>query len=145
MERNAKKREELKKQCDALYNEFLSKLAELDRRDEAENMSETEFDMEFERIQREHREATEPLYIKREALKFRETRNQWFIDFANSFGICESKRISEKQGNIFAKYGEFVQSNTARYASEYRGRYQNKYWKVTVGQGRAYITIIELQ
>ena len=47
-----------------------------------------------------------PLYAKMHALEYPQTRNEWFKKFVGSFGICESRRISMKQADIFFRYSE---------------------------------------
>lgn len=40
--------------------------------------------------------------------------NKWFIDFVASFGFCDSKRITEKQAEVFKRYLNY--SHSERYA-----------------------------
>lgn len=40
------------------------------------------------------------------ALEYKESRNEWFKQFVQPFGICEERRITRKQGDVFVKYSE---------------------------------------
>lgn len=47
-----------------------------------------------------------PLIKKAAALEYKESRNEWFKKFVLSFGTCENKRITYKQGSVFRTYSE---------------------------------------
>ena len=70
-------------------------------------------------------------------LEYPEPRNKWFRDFAESFETCKSRRISKKQADIFAKYGECHQGTT------YGCRVNNRGYEMTYYARDAYLRITE--
>jgi len=69
-----------------------------------ETLSDDEWYEAIDRLEKQY--DTMPLQIKALALEYKESRNEWFRNFAQSFGICSDRRITRKQGEVFARYSE---------------------------------------
>ena len=131
MELLAKAREmsaRLKQEIDALPDTLTD-----DEWDEAIHELETQFD-------------TMPLFVKAQALEYKESRNEWFRAFAQSFGICRDRRITRKQGEIFARYSEQNHEPDTGRGTNYFVRVGNLFIRTIVFSAHepAYITITEL-
>ena len=83
------------------------------------------------------------LSAKMDALEYKETRNDWFEQFVNSFGLCESKRITRKQGDVFVRYSEPAHYRQTGRGSDYYVWVDDMFIKTTVFSQHepCYITI----
>lgn len=88
-------------------------------------------------IEDRYNEIIKRLIDEKHFLKYPEPRNAWFRDFAESFETCKSRRVSKKQADIFAKYGECHQGTT------YGCRVNSRGFEMTYYARDAYLTITE--
>lgn len=89
---------------------------------------------------------TLPIYQKIMALEYPKTRNKWFTDYAKSFGICEGRRITRRQGEMFARYGEPSHERESGRGTSCYVRVENLFIRCILFSARepAYITIREI-
>lgn len=89
---------------------------------------------------------TLPIHLKIMALEYPKTRNEWFINFVKSFGVCQDRRITRKQGDIFARYGEPNHERESGRGLSYCVRVENLFVKCTLFSIHepAYVTITEV-
>ena len=85
------------------------------------------------------------LLNKAHALEYPEARNKWFKEFVESFGTCESRRISQKQAAVFVRYSEESHYKDWGRGMTYYVRCNGKLIKTMVFTERepAYVTITE--
>lgn len=69
-----------------------------------DELDDEEYYSESERIFKEY--SAVELVKKLDALEYKESRNEWFKQFVQSFGVCEERRITRKQGDVFVRYSE---------------------------------------
>lgn len=104
--RNFEKREEFNKAIKALElarEEMLSAVPE--------NIPDDEWEEKTEHVWSQFDEEIAKLRLRCFALEYPECRNAWFKNFVESFGICESKKVSSKQADIFYRYTEQSHDN----------------------------------
>lgn len=97
--RNLEKRRLLWQQARAMEAQKEKEIASLD-----DSLSDEEWDAALEEI--ENRLDVMPICQKIISLEYPQARNEWFKKFVDSFGVCESRRISRKQADIFYRYSE---------------------------------------
>lgn len=110
----------------------------------SDDLSDEECDAAIAEI--ESRYDTTSLARKMLALEYKECRNPWFAEFVKSFGICESRRITYKQGCVFQKYSEPRHDYTGNRGMEYFVRVGNLVVKTVLFTSHepAYVTIREI-
>ena len=72
------------------------------------------------------------VYNKWFFLDYPEPKNAWFRGFAESFGECKDKRISEKQAGVFMKYMEESHNPEYGRGTSYYCRIGNVGYKLTM-------------
>ena len=78
--------------------------SQMDALAQDESVSEEEYEQKLTELYAQHRAKADAVLLSAFALEFPK-RNGWFADvFAPSFGICENKKLSVRQTQIFAKY-----------------------------------------
>lgn len=80
----------------------LKREAELDAL--SDELTDEEYDTASDSIW--ERYDTSALHRKMFSLEYKESRNKWFKNFVQSFGLCDAKRITRKQGEILMRYSE---------------------------------------
>lgn len=134
--RNLNQRKELFQRIQALESQRREALKNI-----PDSISDDEYEDECDRIDCKY--DTRPLALKMLALEYPTSRNEWFKQFVESFGICESRRITRKQGAIFAKYSEMAHEHTSGRGAEYYVNVGNLFIKTMLFTEHepAYITI----
>lgn len=135
--RNIDKRMELLRQAKAIQAQ---KEAEVDALDDS--LSDEEWDDAFEEIYK--RLDVRPLYAKMHALEYPQTRNEWFKKFVGSFGVCEARRISKKQADIFYRYSEGNHDREMGRGNSYFVNVGNLFVETKIFPEAAYVTIREV-
>ena len=85
-------------------------ISEMNRKREAEldalsdELTDEEYDISSDSIWKRYN--TSALHRKMFSLEYKESRNEWFRSFVRSFGICDAKRITHRQGEILMRYSE---------------------------------------
>lgn len=101
-----------------------------------------EWDAESMRIHTELSPLT--LAIECGWLEYPEPRSDWFKNFVSSFGLCESRRISEKQMEIFRRYCEEEHDPApAHCTTSYKCRLGNLRIEATYHRRGSWVTITE--
>lgn len=78
----------------------------LNEEDKAVCMTDDQYDARADSIDSEYDDRIAEAHRRWYWLQYKQSRNEWFKRFAESFGICDGRRITRKQGEIFAKYSE---------------------------------------
>lgn len=132
---------------DALKAERKAKVDALIAEDEATpgGLSDEQWDERHDAIYAEYEPRIDQAYRRWFWLQYRQTRNEWFQKFVESFGMCESRRITRKQGEIFAKYSEMNHDHDSGRGTTYYVRCNGKCIKTTTFSKHepCYVTIIE--
>lgn len=87
------------------------------------------------------------LVLKEKALEYKESKNAWFSDFVKSFGICNSRRITHKQAEIFVRYSEARHEWRSGRGMQYFVRVGGLFIETHIYSEKepGYVTITELQ
>lgn len=109
--------------------------------DAIEHLSDDEYEKAFNEI--EERYSTAAFNLRLTALEYKECRNEWFKKFVESFGICEDRRITKKQADIFVKYAEPTHNKSWFERGKYYVRVRNLFIEVSKFQYDGYVTIRE--
>lgn len=99
--RNWEQRKALQEQISEMN---LKREAELDAL--SDELTDEEYDAASDSIW--ERYDTSALHRKMFSLEYKESRNEWFKNFVHSFGLCDAKRITRKQGEILMRYSELT-------------------------------------
>ena len=124
------------------------KHAELDKLnadDIANPMDDDEWDSRLDAIEAKYDDRILQCSRRYYWLQYKSCRNEWFKGFVESFGICESRKISRKQAEIFMRYCQSqIEHENAR-GLRYLARVGNLCVKCSVYGDHlpAYVTIIE--
>lgn len=132
----------LMKQLEAQRNAEMDKL-EAD--DIANPMEEDEWYSRMDAIKAKYDDRIFQCSRRHYWLQYKSCRNDWFKGFVESFGLCESKRISRKQAEIFMRYCQpQIEHENAR-GLRYLARVGNVCVKCSFyGEHQpAYVTIVE--
>lgn len=136
------KRRELLRQKKILEEEFKQKYASLADDD---NIGDEEYESESNELYEHYRKEIDLIHWKAFSLLFPK-RTGWFSEtFAPSFGICENKRISAKQTDIFKRY--CVGDDDTWTTGKYYCRYDDKIIILLVpnySKGIGFVTIKQL-
>ena len=98
---NEQKRRALLAEVEELNKAFAARLDAI-ANDDA--LTDDEYNAEFDKARAEHDAEMWPKWWKAFALQFPK-RGGWFGEtFAPSFGVCESKRLTAKQTDVFMRY-----------------------------------------
>lgn len=147
MKSTYEQRRELWDTLTALKVERQTKVAALNAEDEATpgGMTDEQWDEKHDAICAEYEPRIEQAYRRWFWLQYKQTRNEWFQRFVESFGICDSRRITRKQGEIFAKYSEMNHDHESGRGTKYFVRVNGKCVRTTVfgPHEPCYVTIIE--
>lgn len=139
---DCEKRAKLLMQYEALRSEREKKL---DAISEADAISDEEYDSMVDSIFAEYDAKMNPIWLKATALEY-PLRRGWFADvFATSFGLCENKKLSPKQTDVFKKY--CVQNENTWRSGETFCRFDDKFVKLAIpkfSKGIGYVTIRQL-
>nr|DAV78455.1 MAG TPA: hypothetical protein [Caudoviricetes sp.] len=78
--------------------------AQMDALAKEESITDEEYEQKLMELYNQHKEKADAVWLKAFALRFPK-RKGWFADvFAPSFGICENKKLSPKQTQVFIDY-----------------------------------------
>ena len=137
--RNLNQRKELFQSIKALESQRRAEIQSI-----PDSISDDEYFEECDRIDCKY--DTRPLALKMLALEYPNCRSEWLKQFVESFGICESRRITRRQGEIFAKYGEPAHEHTSGRGIDYYVNVGNLLIKTTLFSEHepAYVTIREI-
>lgn len=139
---NFEKRTMLLRQYEALKAEREKKL---DAISEDDTLSDEEYDSMVNSIFAEYEAKMNPIWLKANALAY-PLRRGWFADvFAPSFGLCEDKKLSFKQTEVFKKY--CVSNESTWRSGETFCRFADKFVKLSIpkfSKGIGYVTIKQL-
>ena len=140
--KDCEKRIELLNQKKALEEVWKQKDAALADDD---SISDEEYERKSNELYEQYRKESDLIYWKAFALQFPKRRG-WFAEtFAPSFGLCESKRISAKQTDVFKKY--CVCDEDTWTTGKYHCRYDDKIVILSLpkyANGFGYVTIKQL-
>ena len=137
IQRNLNKRKELFALVKAMEAQ---KQIAIDSLDTA--LSDEEWDQKIDEIDQKF--DTMPIIIKIHSLEHPESRNEWFRKFVQSFGICESKRITRKQADIFYRYSEGNHDHESGRGLSYFVNVNNLFCECRIYPECAYVTIREI-
>ena len=139
---NCEKRKNLLTQYEALKAEREKKL---DAISEDDTLSDEEYDSMVNSLFAEYKAKMDPIWLKSTALAY-PLRRGWFADvFAPSFGLCENKKLSPKQTDVFRKY--CVSNEDTWRSGETFCRFDDKFVKLAIpkfSKGIGYVTIRQL-
>ena len=78
--------------------------AQMDVLAKEESITDEEYEQKLMELYKQHKEKADAVWLKAFALRFPK-RKGWFAEvFAPSFGICENKKLSPKQTQVFVDY-----------------------------------------
>ena len=78
--------------------------AQMDALAKEESITDEEYEQKLMELYKQHKEKADAVWQKAFALRFPK-RKGWFAEgFAPSFGICENKKLSPKQTQVFVDY-----------------------------------------
>lgn len=98
---DASKRFALLNECKALEKAWQNKMEEISANDD---LDDEEYNTLMDKAYAEYREAVGKKEVEAFALQFPKRRG-WFAEtFVESFGICESRKLSIKQTEVFQRY-----------------------------------------
>lgn len=136
------KRAKLLRQYDALKAEREKKL---DAIAEDDTLSDAEYDAMTDSIVAEYKAKMDPIWLNANALAY-PLRRGWFADvFAPSFGLCEDKKLTPKQTDVFRQY--CVSNDGTWRSGETCCRYADKFVMLVIPKfsgGIGYVTIRQL-
>ena len=139
---NCEKRTKLLRQYEALKAEMEKKL---DAISEDDTISNEEYDAMANSIFAEYKAKMDPIWLEANALAY-PLRRGWFADvFAPSFGLCEDKKLSPKQTDVFKKY--CAPNEYSWRSGETFCRFDDKFVKLVIpkfSNGIGYVTIRQL-
>ena len=139
---NCEKRKNLLMQYEALKAEREKKLYAIS---EDDTLSDEEYDAMENAIFAEYEAKMNPIWLRANALEY-PLRRGWFADvFAPSFGLCENKKLSPKQTDVFRKY--CVSNEDTWRSGETFCRFDDKFVKLAIpkfSKGIGYVTIRQL-
>lgn len=139
---NREKRTMLLMQYEALKAERGKKL---DAIADDDTISDEEYDSMVASVIAEYDAKMDPIWLNANALAY-PLRRGWFADiFAPSFGLCESKKLSRKQTDVFRKYC-VSDDNTWRSGQTFC-RFADRFVKLSIpkySNGIGYVTIRQL-
>lgn len=117
------------------------KQADIDSLDTA--LSDEEWDKQIDEIDQKY--DTMPIVIKIHSLEYPTSRNEWFKKFVHSFGVCESKRITRKQADIFYRYSEGNHDPDYSRGQSYFVNVDNLFCECRIYPECAYVNIREVR
>ena len=119
--------------------------AQMDALAKEESITDEEYEQKLMELYKQHKEKADAVWLKAFALQFPK-RKGWFADvFAPSFGICENKKLSPKQTQVFVDYC-ISDADTWRNGNTYC-RFGDKLVTLTrprYANGCGYVTISQL-
>ena len=143
----SEQRHEWWKALTALEAEKNVKIDALMTEDEAlpDGMTEEQWNARWDEIEAEFNDRIDQAARRYFWLQYKQTRNEWFQKFVESFGLCESRRITRKQGEVFMRYSEANHDHESGRATTYYVRCNDKCIKTTTFSQHepCYVTIIE--
>ena len=141
----ADQRREQWKLLEQLMAEKRAEQDKLDAEDIANPMEEEEWYSRMDAIDAKYDDRISQCSRRHYWLGYKSCRNTWFKGFVESFGLCESRKISHKQAEIFMRYCETQKEYQNARGMRYLARVGNFCVKCSVyGDNRpAYVTIIE--
>lgn len=110
----------------------LSNKRELELDSISNSLSDEDYRSEEDKIYSKYEKLEKDLFIEYKARKLKEIKNEWFLGFIESFGLCECKKISEKQANIFAKYGKEINKDNRFYGKTSNYLYELHFNYITI-------------
>lgn len=137
LRRNLAKRQELFALAKGIDERRHNEIAALD-----DSMDDEAWDAAVDEI--EKRLDSLPIYKKIISLEYPSAKNEWFRSFADSFGLCDSKRISKKQADIFCRYSEGNHERESGRGISYFVNVGKKFIECKVFPEAAYVTIKEV-
>jgi len=131
----------------ALKTEMQAKVDALTAEDEAlpGGMPDEQWDERHDAIHAEYEPRIDQAARRWFWLQYKQTRNEWFKRFVESFGLCDSRRITRKQGEIFMRYSEMSHDYESGRGTTYYVRCDGKCIRTRVFSQHepCYVTIIE--
>ena len=139
---DCEKRAKLLMQYEALKAEREKKL---DAISEDDTLSDEEYDAMENAIFAEYKAKMDTIWLQANALAY-PLRRGWFADvFAPSFGLCEDKKLTPKQTDVFRQY--CVPNDDTWRSGETFCRFYDKFVKLAIpkfSKGIGYVTIRQL-